>query len=120
MSASVYSRASAAWGASTRCTECESVSALASTFGAHSVCDNWSQPASRPAPIAVSALRRKRRRSVLIVVLVDRVTAGDDRAQLVACAAHQHLEDVDQEEGDETPRQDEMDRACRLPAADQV
>src|SRR5690348_18244313 len=107
MSASVYSRASAAWGASTRCTECESVSAFASTFGAHPVCDNWSQPASRPAPIAVNALRRKRRRSVLILVLfLDGVAAGDDRAQFVAGPAHQHFEDVDQEERDETPRQD--------------
>src|SRR6185437_16514971 len=102
MSASLNSRAMAEGGASTRCAAWVRCSALSSTFGAHSVSDNRSQPDSSPAPAAASVLRRKRRRLFINFmrallfrfVVVDRVAAGDDRTQFIAEAGDHRFEDV--------------------------
>src|ERR1044071_5575976 len=95
------------------------------TLGNHSVRERLSQPASATADAAAAARprnarlpRRLRNLNGLFMGGLDTVAAGDHRSQVVPQSRYDHLEHVDEHERDQQPRDDEMDRARRLPAAD--
>src|SRR5450631_1526381 len=105
------------------CAPLLSDSPTARTLGNHSVRDRRSQPAVTSAANPAAARSTNRRRSFGLFMTrlgLHAITARDHRAQVVPEARDDDLEHMDQNERDEDPRRHEMQRARRLPAAEEI
>src|SRR5450432_4440119 len=107
----------------TPCTFWLRLSPAPRSLGNHSVCDSFSHPASSNVAAAPNATRKNCRRAGsrpgFMTFLRDNPKAScDHRAQVIPESADDDFEDVHQDEGDQQPRDREMDGARRLPPAD--
>src|SRR5215475_3015339 len=96
------------------CATPESFSPASNILGNHSVRDKASQPERASAKVAPKPRARKRLRESSARVFIgnlriDAITLGDHRAQMIPETADDHLEDVSEDEGDQKPRDDEVD-----------
>src|SRR5215469_18874418 len=124
MSAFEYSVAIDHEPAISRCARLVSPSALSRIFGNHCVSESPRQPLRSSAPVPATAAPRNPRREPsdmggLPAVAIDGVPAGDDRAQIVPGAGQHDHDDVHDEEPEKGERQDEVDGARALPAAEE-
>ena len=125
MSSGRYSRANACRGASSaRWARRVSVSADSSTASAAGERASRPQPESDSAPPPASSFSSVSRRvsfvSRFMVLLLDAVAAGDHRHDVVDEARQHDHRQVDGDEGDQETRQQEMDGARRLTAAERI
>src|SRR5258706_6854359 len=94
-----------------------------SILGNHSLLDSRSQPARKSVPVAPVMRSRKLRRSFRVGMRSlqgDAIPARDHRSQVVPEPGDDHFEYVDQDEADQEPCGDEVKRARRLPAAEEI